>query len=810
VSSVEPNPNPEKAPSHTSEDELRRALLHRGGLLELGPRPELDRWTAVLRRATGSAVAALAIELGDRTLITGLWVGEATAPENIELPPGESLETFLSSKVPAPVWADGLHSYLEAAVTVDGQALCTLGVADAAPRGWDARDQQILDDATAAIAAEIRLRLANDEAMRFHDLVASQHHVHELIAGGAPLKDVLVELVEGIERHDPSVIACVVLLDRESGTLHPGAGPSLPPHYLAAIDGVVIGPNVGACGSAAWSGQPTISDDIGSDPKWAPIRDFVLDAGLGHCWSMPIKAPAGEVLGTLALYGPQPRRPLPAHLALMEDGARLAGIAIERHRALEQLIHDARHDGLTGLPNRTAIFELLDEAIVRVQPGSALAVLFVDLDGLKALNDTLGHDRADEMIREVSQRLSAVVRGTDFVGRFGGDEFVVVAEGVADEDHAARLGFRLLEAVSQPLPGVEESVVTASIGVTLLTDADSDAREALRQADAAMYEAKRGGRDRITFFGGSRRSQEGRRLALVRELRGAEMRGELGLVFQPVFELEGGAVTGVEALARWNSPALGPVPPTEFIPVAEDTGLIVPIGSWVLRESCEAMHRIAVRAGRPIELSVNVSAHQLANPGFAQSVRQTLAHAEFPADQLVLEITETALVRSDTVAAHTLRELESHGIRIAVDDFGTGNSSLAWLKEHPLDAIKIDRSFVAGLAGDSRDQAIVASLISLARALGCAVTAEGVETEDQLIALRLLDCERVQGFLLAHPLPVDGLAELVAEPSIVATRPTGATTGPVDLRQIARIRHLRGLGPGPSRRPAALRRPAGR
>jgi diguanylate cyclase len=221
----------------------------------------------------------------------------------------------------------------------------------------------------------------------------------------------------------------------------------------------------------------------------------------------------------------------------MEDGARLAGIAIERHRALEQLIYGARHDGLTGLPNRTAIFGVIDEAIVRVSPGSAAAVLFIDLDGLKTLNDTLGHDRADDMIREVAERLSTAVRGSDFVGRFGGDEFVVVAEGVADEAQAASLGFRLLEAISRPLPGIDTTVATASIGITLVTDPQSDGREALRQADTAMYEAKRSGRDRLSFFGGSRRSHEGRRLALVRELRGAEKRGELGIVFQPVFEL---------------------------------------------------------------------------------------------------------------------------------------------------------------------------------------------------------------------------------------------------------------------------------
>jgi diguanylate cyclase (GGDEF)-like protein len=792
----------------TTTQDIRGALLTRSGLLEAEPIPELDRWTAVLRRGTGSAVAALAVAHDGRTLVRGLWVGETSEPAIAELSASDSVEQFLSSQVAAPLWADGHQSYLEAAVTIDGHEICTVAVADVAPRGWDEEDRQILTHTVTAIASEIRLRLANEEAQRFHDLVVSQHRVHELIAGGAPLKDVLVELVTGIERHDPSVIPCVVLLDRESNTLHPGAAPSLPPHYLAAIDGVVIGPNIGACGSAAWSGQLVISEDIGEDPRWAPIRDFVLDAGLRHCWSMPIKGPAGEVLGTLAFYGPRPRRPLPQHLTLLEDGARLAGIAIERHRALEQLIHDARHDALTGLPNRAAIFDLLDEATVRVQPGAALAVLFVDLDGLKTLNDTLGHDRADEMIREVGQRLATAVRGSDFVGRFGGDEFVVVAEGVADEEQAAKLGLGLLEAVSEPLPATG-TVVTASIGITLLSDAKSDAREALRQADSAMYDAKRTGRDRIAFFGGSRRSQEGRRLALVRELRGAELRGELGLVFQPVFDLESGELAGVEALLRWNKPALGAVSPAEFIPVAEDTGLIVPIGSWVLREGCETMHRITTEAGHPVELSVNVSAHQLSNPGFAQSVRQILAHAEFPADQLVLEITETALVRSGTVAAHTLRDLEAHGIRIALDDFGTGYSSLSWLKEHPLDAIKIDRSFVSGPAGDSRDQAIVSSLISLARALGCAVTAEGVETEDQLLALRLLECERVQGFLLAHPMPAEELAALLGDGPAAATRPTGATNAPVDLRRIARIRHLRGQAPGPSRRPAALRRPAG-
>jgi EAL domain-containing protein (putative c-di-GMP-specific phosphodiesterase class I) len=224
------------------------------------------------------------------------------------------------------------------------------------------------------------------------------------------------------------------------------------------------------------------------------------------------------------------------------------------------------------------------------------------------------------------------------------------------------------------------------------------------------------------------------------------------------------------------------------------------------------MHRLAAEAvgGHPVELSVNVSAHQLAHPGFARSVQQTLAHAEFPPEQLTLEIAETALILGDGAAARTLRELVAHGIRIVLDDFGTGVASLSWLKEHPLVAIKIDRSFVAGLGEDARDEAIVASLIGLARALGCSVTAEGVETEGQLLTLQLLECERVQGFLLARPLPADELSALLADAAGAAIRRPAATSDPVDLRRIARIRHLRAPAPGQSRRPGALRRPAGR
>jgi diguanylate cyclase (GGDEF)-like protein len=714
--------------------------------------PELERWIATARRQADAACVALSLLDGGRQIIR--MVGDtARARERVtEILSRISLEDYLLGPgVPYPDATRG--AFAEVPVAVTGQVIGHLGMADPLRASWSSDDLAALNDAAAAVATELERRMARAEVVRVQELVTSHNRVYDMIGNGAPLRDVLIEVCQIIERYDPSFIPSVLLRDPVSNTLHSGIGPSLPKAYLDSVDGAPIGPSIGTCGPAAWFGELAISADLSQDPKWAPIRAMAEMAGVAHCWSMPIKDPSGEVLGTLALYGRRPRLPQPEHIALLRDWARVASTALERTRSIARLKHDARHDSLTGLPNRAAIFEKLDAVIEQVRPEMPLAVYFVDLDGLKALNDTLGHDVADEMIREVAQRLLGSVRTEDFVGRFGGDEFIVVAEAIGDPIKAGELGERLLSAIAQPLPGLGARVVTASIGVALIRSSGIEAREAIRRSDAAMYEAKRTGRDRCVFAEIGETARAGRRLELSRALHGAETRGEMHLVYQPVIALPSREIIGVEALLRWNNPTLGEVPPSEFIPIAEDTGSILQIGAWVLWESCNALASLAA-AGHKLELGVNVSARQLSQPDFPLWVRQTLSHAQFSPTKLSLELTETSLLRPDSVSVGNVRTLEKMGVRVALDDFGTGYSSLTWLRDHPFGSIKVDRSFVANIHEQESSRAIVSAIIRMAKDVGCTVTAEGVETEEQLRILESLGCDHAQGFLIARPVSI--------------------------------------------------------
>jgi diguanylate cyclase (GGDEF)-like protein/PAS domain S-box-containing protein len=428
-----------------------------------------------------------------------------------------------------------------------------------------------------------------------------------------------------------------------------------------------------------------------------------------------------------------------------------------RKRAESELRHQAHHDPLTALPNRKEFKRRLTIALDREEP---LAVAFIDIDDFKVINDSLGHGAGDRLLVAVAERVRRVLRPTDLLARFGGDEFTALLERVDDVRHALRVADRLGDALRAPfvIDG-QQRFVTASVGVAL-SHGENDAEELVRDADAAMYRAKELGKARCELFDQSMRKRAVERLELETDLRSALAKDELRLHYQPSIELGSGRVVGVEALLRWDHPELGLLAPDRFIPLAEQTGLIVPIGEWVLTEACRQLSEWGLEH---LTVAVNVSPRQLASPGLVEAVTRALENADLLPSRLCLEITESAVIADPDAAVAKLHRLKGLGVRLAVDDFGIGYSSLANLRELlPVDILKIDRSFVNGLDMNSDDRAIVESVIRLARSLSLDAVAEGVETADQAELLTALECSHAQGFHFARPLAPAQLAELLA------------------------------------------------
>ena len=530
------------------------------------------------------------------------------------------------------------------------------------------------------------------------------------------------------------------------------------------------------------------------NPAWTEITGFTCDESLGTALADYVHPEdrSGELAAFQALaQGNETSARREARYRTRSGGVRwlevharvtrdVAGVLVglagtlrdvtERHEAEEalrnveaQLAHQALHDPLTGLANRVLFRDRVEHALGRAVRGERVAVLFLDLDNFKAVNDSLGHAEGDRLLETVATRLLRATRGLDTVARLGGDEFAILLEGMGQESDVPVVVDRIASAMSRPIPlQGREVTITASIGVAHM-DAGQGVDEVLRNADLAMYRAKAAGKGRHEVFEPGMHAAVLERLDLEADLRNAVDRAEFRLVYQPIVECETGRPLGAEALLRWQHPTRGVVPPTAFISMAEETGLILPIGRWVLMEACrEAQGWQADAAGAPTPyLSVNLSGRQLMDPAVVEIVAAALSDSGLPASLLTLEITESVLMQDTESTLRTLHELKALGVRLAIDDFGTGYSSLSYLKRFPINALKIDKAFIDGVARGGSDAALARAIVTLAGMLGLSTVAEGVEYPKQRDQLVTLGCSHGQGYLFARPLGAAEIGELL-------------------------------------------------
>jgi len=548
------------------------------------------------------------------------------------------------------------------------------------------------------------------------------------------------------------------------------AGGSAIPRWLAHDPGTLF--RSGLSGRILMSEQPTCLTDARADLS-PGVATTARDFGVAGFMGMRLVSADGEATAIFCAVDVEPRDWTREEIRLFREIAISALTEVELQRRTadaermeQQLRHDALHDRLTGLPNRAFFVERVRIAVERARrnPDECFGVLFLDLDNFKAINDSFGHVAGDEMLLEVSRRFTGCLRSLDMLARLGGDEFALLLENIREPSDAARVAERLQASLQAPIRiGEDEAYASVSLGIAVFSDADDHPQHLLRSADLALYRAKEQGRARFQVFDPRMHEEAVRRLRLETDLRRALERDQFRLHYQPVVSLDSGRIVAVEALLRWEHPERGLVPPGDFIHVAEETGLITEISRWVLEQACRQcqMWRREHGDDAPESVWVNLSIRQLIEGGLVRQVADVLQALRFEPKRLTLEVTENLLVEHVETARRTLSELHDLGVRVFMDDFGSGSSSLGYLDRLAIDGIKIDRSFIAHLDAGERPLKLVRTIVALVRGLGFTPIAEGVETEDQLRLLRDMGCEFAQGFHFSKAVPPEGIAKLL-------------------------------------------------
>ncbi|MGX9718590.1 EAL domain-containing protein [Stenotrophomonas acidaminiphila] len=597
-----------------------------------------------------------------------------------------------------------------------------------------------------------------------------QHRMLDALVREVPTSEVMQMMCRDVEQTAPQVLCSVLRV--EDGRLRTLAAPSLPEAYTRQVDGIPVGPGVGCCGTAAHTGQTVVARDIALDPNWQGISHLALEHGLAACWSTPIKASDGRVLGTFAFYYRRPHDPDAFHRRLVEVIVHLCALALEREEARNRIRRLAFYDDLTGLPNRNLLHAQADQAIAAAAAaGQALAVLFIDLDRFKQINDSFGHPGGDQLLRAVSRRLQEEAGAADIVGRLSGDEFVMVLN-PCDASSAGERTERILRRLSLPLPLDEVQIrPSASVGISMFPHDGHDTETLLHHADMAMYQAKNSGRNGARFYSREMDHNAQERLALETALREAVEQRQLHLHYQPQVGIGDGRLRGVEALARWRHPRLGDVSPMQFIPLAEECGLIGDIGRWVVEEACAQLARWR-RAGLDVpSVAVNLSPTNFHDLELPPRIEQVLRREALAPGDLTVEITEDVLMDTDPSTLRTLHAVHALGVRLSMDDFGTGYSSLSYLRLLPISELKLDRSFVRGIESDEVASALTRAIAHIGQSLRLTVVAEGVESAEQLRLLGEQGYGIAQGYHFTPALPAEALEAWVREwvPEVTAS-----------------------------------------
>lgn len=580
---------------------------------------------------------------------------------------------------------------------------------------------------------------------RAEDLERDRSRVLEMVTRNEPLERILAQLTSMMERQCPDLI-CSVLLVR-NGEMVQVAG--------AALTGEEV---------RGFRPLPVASPPQGFRAPAAPVLEGMLLGGV-H-WQFPILSGSGAPLGAFAISYRTRRKPSLEEMELISKASRLAAIAIEQRQLTDKLAYQAQHDALTGLPNRTLFDERLSRALAQARRHEWLvAVLFIDLDRFKQINDTLGHTVGDALLQQVARRLEGCIRKTDTLARMGGDEFTLLLTEIRDPKYAEVVAQKLLDALQAPFYlDNHELFITASIGISLYPKDGKDAATLERNADSAMYRAKSLGKNNYQVFVPEINASALETLEIENALRRALENREFRLRYQPQVNLADGSLAGLEALLVWNHPKLGVIPPSQFIPVAEESGLINPIGNWVLQEACRQNAAWQRQGLEVVRVAVNVSVMQFTRESFAEVVKEALAQAGLKPCLLEVELTESVVMGNVNGSRRQLERLRDLGVGISIDDFGTGYSSLSYLGSLPIHALKIDQSFLEKVDSEWKKRQLVRAIVELAHGLNMRVVAEGVETEAQLEALRQVGCDQVQGYLIGEPVSAQMAPELLKRP----------------------------------------------